>query len=168
MLSSMGLSMDARVPPDNVGYLIGDISRMIRTIYDRRVEPLGMTRSQWRAMIRLSRREGCSQTELANDLGIQKPTLGKLVERLEAKGWLERRPDPADARTRRLFLSASAAPILDEMHAQVDDVLEGIFDGLSREDAARLDATLMRIKDNLVGMLDDAASRESGPSSEEA
>lgn len=160
--------MATHVPHDNVGYLIGDISRMIRTIYDRRVEPLGMTRSQWRVMIRLSRREGCSQTELANDLGIQKPTLGKLVERLETKGWVERRPDPADARTKRLFLTASAAPIIEEMHAQVDDVLEGIFDGLTQADAARLDGTLMRIKNNLVGMLDDAASRQSGRSREEA
>lgn len=159
--------MDARLPPDNVGYLIGDISRMIRTIYDRRVEPLGMTRSQWRAMIRLSRREGCSQTELANELGIQKPTLGKLVERLEAKGWVERRPDPADARAKRLYLADGAAPILEEMYAQADDVLEGIFDGLTGEDAARLNATLARIKDNLSAMLDDRPPRGSGGAPEE-
>ena len=159
--------MDARLPPDNLGYLIGDISRMIRTIYDRRVEPLGMTRSQWRAMIRLSRREGCSQTELASELGIQKPTLGKLVERLEAKGWVERRPDPADARTKRLYLTGAAAPILDEMYAQADDVLEGIFDGLTGEDAARLNAALTRIKDNLSAMLDDGATRGSDGAPEE-
>ena len=159
--------MDARLPPDNVGYLIGDISRMIRTIYDRRVEPLGMTRSQWRAMIRLSRCEGCSQTELANELGIRKPTLGKLVERLEAKGWVERRPDPADARAKRLYLAGGAAPILEEMYAQADEVLEGIFDGLTTDDAARLNATLTRIKDNLSAMLDGGASGGSRGAPEE-
>ena len=44
---------------DPVGYLIGDVSRMIRTVYDRRVEPLGLTRAQWRVMTRLNRLENC-------------------------------------------------------------------------------------------------------------
>lgn len=140
------------VPPDNLGYLIGDLSRMIRIVYDRRVEPLGMTRSQWRVMIRLSRREGCTQTELASELEIRKPTLGKLVERLEAKGWVERRADPGDARTRRLFLTGRAKPILDRMYGHAGDVLEGMLDGLSGEDADRLHALLSRMKGNLASM----------------
>lgn len=153
--------MTKQIPPDNIGYLIGDVSRRIRTVYDRRVEPLGLTRAQWRAMVRLSHVEGCTQTELAAELDIEKPTAGKLLERLEAKGWVERRPDETDARSKRLFLTAAARPVLQEMHALAEEVIDGIFAGIDSADAARLHETLSRIKDNLAGMAgEDVAAAE--------
>ena len=142
---------------DYVGYLIGDVSRMIRTVYDRRVEPLGLTRAQWRVMTRLNRLESCTQTELATELEIEKPTLGKLIERLEAKGWVERRADANDARSKRLFLTPAARPLLEEMSQQADEVIEGVFAGISKDDSERLRYTLSHIKDNLSGMLDEPA-----------
>lgn len=169
--------MDARTPaqqPDDgqtanrqeradyVGYLIGDVSRMIRTVYDRRVEPLGLTRAQWRVMTRLNRLESCTQTELATELEIEKPTLGKLIERLEAKGWVERRADKNDARSKRLFLTAAAHPLLAEMAELADEVIEGVFAGIGADESAQLRETLTRIKDNLADMLEDIAGDEAG------
>ena len=145
---------------DYVGYLIGDVSRMIRTVYDRRVEPLGLTRAQWRVMTRLHRLESCTQTELAVELEIEKPTLGKLIERLEAKGWVEKQPDAHDARSKRLFLTAASRPVVDEMYELADDVIDGIFAGLSSADSAHLYETLTHIKGNLAGMMDDATAVE--------
>jgi len=140
---------------DYVGYLIGDVSRMIRTVYDRRVEPLGLTRAQWRVMTRLNRLESCTQTELATELEIEKPTLGKLIERLESKGWVERRVDENDARSKRLFLTAAARPLLTEMAGLADEVIEGVFAGIGADKSAQLRETLSRIKGNLAGMLED-------------
>ena len=145
---------------DYVGYLIGDVSRMIRTVYDRRVEPLGLTRAQWRVMTRLHRLESCTQTELAIELEIEKPTLGKLIERLEAKGWVEKQPDANDARSKRLFLTAASRPVVDEMYELAEDVIDGIFAGLSAADSAHLFETLTHIKGNLAGMMDDATAVE--------
>jgi MarR family transcriptional regulator, transcriptional regulator for hemolysin len=145
---------------DYVGYLIGDVSRMIRTVYDRRVEPLGLTRAQWRVMTRLNRLESCTQTELATELEIEKPTLGKLVERLEAKGWVERRADASDARSKRLFLTPAARPLLEEMAQRADEVIEGVFAGISAAESARLRDTLSHIKDNLTGMLDEPSTED--------
>ncbi len=142
---------------DPIGYLIGDVSRMIRTVYDRRVEPLGLTRAQWRGMTRLNRLESCTQTELATALEIEKPTLGKLIERLEVKGWVDRRADPNDARSKRLYLTPAARPVLADMHKEAEDVVAGIFAGLDGEEAARLHAMLDHIKRNLSEMLDDPA-----------
>ena len=142
---------------DPIGYLIGDVSRMIRTVYDRRVEPLGLTRAQWRVMTRLNRLESCTQTELATALEIEKPTLGKLIERLEVKGWVDRRADPNDARSKRLYLTPAARPVLADMHKEAKDVVAGIFAGLDGEEAARLHAMLDHIKGNLSEMLDDPA-----------
>ncbi|MAM67895.1 MAG: transcriptional regulator [Rhodospirillaceae bacterium] len=142
---------------DPIGYLIGDVSRMIRTVYDRRVEPLGLTRAQWRVMTRLNRLESCTQTELATALEVEKPTLGKLIERLEVKGWVDRRADPNDARSKRLYLTPAARPVLADMHKEAEDVVAGIFAGLDGEEAARLHAMLDHIKGNLSEMLDDPA-----------
>ena len=86
-------------------------------------------------------------------LEIEKPTLGKLIERLEAKGWVERRADENDARSKRLFLTPAARPLLEEMAQQADEVIAGVFAGIGREDSERLRGTLSRIKDNLSGML---------------
>jgi len=140
---------------DPIGYLIGDVSRMIRTVYDRRVEPLGLTRAQWRVMTRLNRAESFIQTELAIELEIEKPTLGKLLERLEAKGWVERRPDQKDARSKRVFLTPAARPVLNQMYERATDVVGGIFDGIEDKDAEQLRALLDHIKGNLIQMLED-------------
>lgn len=146
---------NSRERADYVGYLIGDVSRMIRTVYDRRVEPLGLTRAQWRVMTRLNRLESCTQTELATELEIEKPTLGKLIERLEAKGWVERRADENDARSKRLFLTDAAHPLLADMADRADEVIEGVFAGIDAQESAQLRETLTRIKDNLADMLED-------------
>ncbi len=145
--------MSFREPTDHVGYLIGDVSRMLRTVYDRRVEPLGLTRAQWRVLARISRIEGCTQTELAAELEIEKPTLGKLIERLEEKVWVTRRADNKDARTKRVFLTKRAAPVLDEMFSLADEVLNAAIAGLTRTEANQLNTALLQVKSNLSELL---------------
>ncbi len=145
--------MSPRELPDHVGYLIGDVSRMLRTVYDRRVEPLGLTRAQWLVLARLSRIEGCTQTELAAQLEIKKPTLGKLLERLEEKMWITRRVDENDARSKRVFLTKRAGPVLDQMFSLADEVLDAAISGLNRKEADQLNAALLQVKSNLSELL---------------
>ncbi len=145
--------MSLRELPDHVGYLIGDVSRMLRTVYDRRVEPLGLTRAQWLVLARLSRIEGCTQTELAAQLEIKKPTLGKLLERLEENMWLIRRGDENDARSKRVFLTKKAGPVLDQMFSLADEVLDAAISGLNRKEADQLNAALLQVKSNLSELL---------------
>jgi MarR family transcriptional regulator for hemolysin len=149
-----------REPSDNVGFLIGDVSRMLRTVYDRKVEPLGLTRAQWRVLSRIHRMEGCTQTELASVLEIEKPTLGKLLDRLCDKGWVERRADDADARIKRLFLTETVLPLIDQMYALADDVLDNAIAGLKPAEAKQLHITLSLIKENLAQMLNGHAVAE--------
>jgi MarR family transcriptional regulator for hemolysin len=152
--------MSFRESSDHVGYLIGDVSRMLRTVYDRRVEPLGLTRAQWRVLARISRIEGCTQTELAAELEIEKPTLGKLIERLEEKEWVTRRPDENDARTKRVFLTKRAGPVLNEMFSLADEVLDAAIAGLSRKEADQLNAALLQVKSNLSELLNSDGGAE--------
>jgi DNA-binding MarR family transcriptional regulator len=145
--------MNYREPPENIGFIIGDVSRMLRTVYDRRVEPLGLTRAQWRVLARISRNEGCTQTELAAELEIEKPTLGRLIDRLQANDWVERRADENDARTKRVFLTSRAQPVLKKMYSLADDVLDAAFSGLTRDQADQLLQSLLHVKSNLSEIL---------------
>jgi DNA-binding MarR family transcriptional regulator len=149
-------------PDRRIGFLISDVSRLLRRIYDRRVEHLGLTRAQWRVLVQLHRREGCSQTELASILEIEKPTLGGLIDRLEAKGWVERRVDPGDLRARRIVLTERVRPLIDEMERLADEVHDDALAGVSSADAARLSQTLLAMKSNLLRLIaEDARAGES-------
>jgi len=140
-------------PDSSIGFLISDVSRLLRRVYDRRVEPLGLTRAQWRVLVHVYRREGVSQTALAQVLEIEKPTLGKLVDRLEEKGWVERRIEARDQRTRRLVITKQARPLIDQMEELADGVHADALDGVADEETLQLHDTLMAVKSNLVRLL---------------
>ncbi len=140
-------------PDSSIGFLISDVSRLLRRVYDRRVEPLGLTRAQWRVLIHVHRREGGSQTALAQVLEIEKPTLGRLVDRLERKGWVERRVDDRDQRARRLSITERARPLIDEMEGLAEAVHDDALAGVSDDESVRLQQTLLTVKTNLLRQL---------------
>ena len=88
--------------------MLSDVARLIRTVFDRRVRELGLTRAQWLVLTRLYRRPGASQTELADMLEIDRASAGRMIDRMEKNGWVERRPDAGDRRVNRLHLTAEA------------------------------------------------------------
>ncbi|RYD91977.1 MAG: MarR family transcriptional regulator, partial [Sphingomonadales bacterium] len=65
-----------------LGFLIHDVSRLRRTVTDRALRPLGITRSQWWVLAYLSRRDGMTQSALAADLDLTKVGVGGLVSRM--------------------------------------------------------------------------------------
>ena len=89
-------SARATEPLDRVefGYAVTDITRLLRRVFDRRSLHLGLTRAQWRAMHRIQRVPGLSQTQLAEDLDLEPIAVGRVIDRLERAGFVERRADP--------------------------------------------------------------------------
>ena len=137
---------------EHIGFLISDVARLMRTAFDRRVRRLGLTRAQWLVLTRLSRRPGASQSELADRLEVEKATAGRMVDRLERKGWVVRRPDATDRRVNRLFLSAEADRIRAGMLDIADQTLEDALAPLSVAERAVLGAALSRVKLRLLTM----------------
>lgn len=119
-----------------LGYLVSDVARLLRTVFDRRVRRLGLTRAQWLVLTRLHRRPGLNQSELADHLEIEKASAGRLIDRLELKGWIERRPDAHDRRVNRVHLTPRAeqvhAAIWPIATATVDDALDDLDAGERR------------------------------------
>ena len=73
-----------------------DVARLMRTRFDRWARTYGMTRAQGVILARLSRQPGMTQNEMAGLCEVEPITVGRLVDRLEARGLLERRLVVAD------------------------------------------------------------------------
>jgi DNA-binding MarR family transcriptional regulator len=136
----------------NFGFLLTDVARLMRTIYDRRVKSLGLTRSQWWVLNHLFRGDGVTQTELADTLEIEKPTLGRLLDRLEAKGWVRREADARDGRVWRFYLTAEVEPALRTLRTVAAELRRDALAGLSAAEREQFVDTLLGIRSNLVRM----------------
>ncbi|MEQ9640588.1 MAG: MarR family transcriptional regulator [Alphaproteobacteria bacterium] len=146
----------------NIGFLIHDVARLMRTVFDRSMRELGLTRSQWWVLTHLYFNEGITQTEFSAILDIERASLGRLLDRLEEKGWLERRPDPSDRRIKRVYLTGEVEPLMRTMRARAAAVRGVAFDGLSTEENDALIGYLDRVKDNLAAELDSQNGTANG------
>ncbi len=127
-------------------FLLNDMGRLLRVEADCRARAHGMTRAQWSILIWLDRQPGLSQKELADLLEVEPISVARLVDRLEARGLVERRADPADRRIWRLHLLPAAGPILTEIAAQRADLLHTITSGLDPEARETLVTSLLHMK----------------------
>ncbi len=133
-----------------LGFLMHDASRLRRIVFDNFVKPLGLTRSQWWVLAHLSRHDGMIQSDLAETLELGKAALGGLIDRLEASGFIERRPDTSDRRVRRVYLASKGNQIVKEMRLLSHDMNEEILQGLDHDQRLLLSDFLSRLKRNLV------------------
>jgi DNA-binding MarR family transcriptional regulator len=130
--------------------VLHDVARLLRTRFDQRARTRGMTRAQWIILARLARQPGLSQNELAGICEVEPITVGRLVDRLEARGLVERRADPEDRRVNRLHLLAAAQPILEEIASYKEVLHEELLDGLDESARTALLDTLLHIKNKLT------------------
>src|SRR5690242_4976505 len=113
--------------------LLNDVARLLRTRFDQMARTRGMTRAQWVILARLSRQPGMSQNELASLCEVEPITVGRLIDRLEARGLVERRADPKDRRVRRLHLLPAAQPFLEEITSYKEEIAREISEGIDKE-----------------------------------
>lgn len=137
-------------PHRSFGFLMSEISRLLRRRFDRRARDLGLTRAQWRVLAYLTRNEGINQSALAEILEIEPITLVRQLDRLESAGLIERRLDSADRRVRLLHLTGKARPVLERMRDVSMDVRGEALEDFSRAEQEALIETLLSIKAKLT------------------
>jgi MarR family transcriptional regulator for hemolysin len=147
------------VPERSIGFLLTDVSRLLRRDFDRRVRALDLTQAQWRAIAHLSREEGINQSALAERLEVKPITLARLIDRMETAGWVTRKADRADRRASLLFLTAKARPILTQLQAHAEGAIEDAMSGLPMARRRELVSALDCMKQNLLTTI---AAAESG------
>lgn len=139
-----------------LGFLMHDVSRLRRTVFDEFMKPLGVTRSQWWVLAHLSRHDGMIQSDLANVLELGKAALGGLVDRLEASGVVERRSDEIDRRAKRVYLSVKGLQLISEMRGKSHEMSERMLEGLDGASRRALSDLLLQVKKNLLSIREEA------------
>lgn len=135
---------------ESIAVLMADVSRMIRRAFDERARSIGVTRPQWQVLTALRRYEGINQGGLAEHLDVEPITLCRMVDRLQEAGLVERRKDPADRRVWRLYLTAKAKELSEELKPLGKEVLSDSLQGLSEADKEALLESLSCMRQNLV------------------
>ena len=136
-------------PERSLGFLLHDIARLMRKKFDQRARALGLSRSQWQVLVHLSRHEGINQSGLAEILEIENITLGRLIDRMEEAGWVERRSDPRDRRARLLYMTEKVAPVMERMFALAEETRNDALAGLLPAQRETLIDALMFVRSNL-------------------
>lgn len=160
-LHAVGGETPARpvLPTDDFMTLLHELAHLIRIRFDQRARAHDMSRAQWVILIKLERTPGLTQNELAQMVEVEPITVARLIDRLEARGFVERRHDPSDRRVWRLHLAPAADPILAEIAVARREMIAILLgDDVSAEEVAQFEAVLRRFKINLCTDLRAPAS----------
>ncbi len=111
-------------------------SRKMRTNYDAQVARYGLTFARARVIQLLSKHSAMNQSMLACELELEKPTLVRILDRMEAHDLIERHPDPADRRANLIVLSEHGRAMAGELTALRGEIALTIFAGM---DPAHID-----------------------------
>lgn len=142
-------------------YLIHDVTRLARKHFDRRAAGFELTRAQWMAIKRLHRNEGISQTELADQLDMESIAVGRVIDRLEQAGFIERRADRKDRRRWNLHLLPKAQAVIGDMEVIAAGLRNEATRGVAPVDMDALYRVLEQIKQNLLALDQPPLSEES-------
>lgn len=138
---------------NNFGVLLHEVARYWRAELDRRLRHLGLSQSQWLVLIKLPD-EGMTQTVLARKVGIEGSTLVRLLDRLQANGWIERRDVPGDRRAKRVVPTAKAKTLQHEVAVIAQALRERLLAGIDPEHVAIAAEVLSQLRQKLENLHD--------------
>ncbi len=145
----------------NFGFLVKDIGRLYAKLFERRARDLHWSLSECKVLTYLQRNAGISQIKLAELTGVEPMSLVRILDRMEADGLIERRPDPSDRRARQLFLKDKAQRTLDQLWKLSDATRAQSLAGIKSEERQVLIDLLERIHRNLIDAQVDAPAEQS-------
>jgi DNA-binding MarR family transcriptional regulator len=134
---------------DSLGFLLSDVSRLLRRRFDERARASRTSVAQWRVLKTLHRHPGINQGQLAELVEVEPITACRMIDRLEESGFVERRRDPADRRAWRIHLTEQASPVLDELQALASELIEESLQGFSSTQRTQLIEALEALRSNL-------------------
>lgn len=132
-----------------LGIKVMKLSRLLRLRFDQRAQGLGLTRAQWQTIACVRRRPGATQREIAALLEVGEVTVGRSIDKLVEAGWVERRPDPADRRAHRIWLTIAIDPVIGELSRIGESEEVEALAGFAAAEQASFHAMLDRIIANL-------------------
>lgn len=132
------------------GMQLTHLSRAWRAELDRRLTDLGLSQARWLVLLHLARsKHSPTQGELASSIGIEQPTLVRLLDALAGQQLIERQADQQDRRVKKVVLTASAVQLVEQIESIATALRQEVFAGLSEEEIALCQAIQARMLSNL-------------------
>lgn len=135
-----------------LGFLLKDTSRRYTRRFEERAQALSLTLPQCRALLHLENNEGVSQKRLSELTELDPMTLVRILDRMEADGWVQRRFDPTDRRAHTLWLTPRSKPVLEHISHLIAETRAETLHGLSNEERNKLIELLERAHSNLSAL----------------
>lgn len=130
-------------------WLLHDVHWLLSRQLGRKASEVGLSKAKWRVLVHLSRGDVLTQTALAEEMGVEKAPLGRILEKLEDDGLIERKTDPNDRRAKLVYATDSISPLADHMIDIASKVFDDTFRGIGEPDLEQLKLTMKRIRENL-------------------
>lgn len=133
-----------------VGTVLSQVARLMRRSFDERARAIGVTRPQWQVLSVLHRMEGINQGGLAEVLEVEPITAGRMIDRMQDGGLVERRADPADRRAWRLHLTERGNELLQQLQPLAEETADLALEGVAEADMEKLLDVLETMRLNLT------------------
>ncbi|MDZ4721220.1 MAG: MarR family transcriptional regulator [Roseiflexaceae bacterium] len=135
---------------ETISFALSQAGKAHRAAVDTALRAFHIHVGQEMILMRLWEQEGQTQTQLAEQLCVEPPTVTRMIQRMETEGLLERRPDPEDARIQRVFLAPSGRALRQQIEACWDQVEAATVAGFTMEERMLLRRLLLQVRDNLI------------------
>jgi DNA-binding MarR family transcriptional regulator len=127
--------MSFQIDTDSLNFLVADCARLMRAAFERRILSAGLelTTGEARTLIQVAAVHKSRQLDIANRMGLEPMTVSVFLDKLQARGLIERQPDPVDRRAKRIVLSDAADEMLKAISAEIAAVQQEATQGLDPE-----------------------------------
>ncbi|MEP0518840.1 MAG: MarR family winged helix-turn-helix transcriptional regulator [Hyphomicrobiales bacterium] len=140
----------------SISLRITQAARAQRTYSAKLLSEIGLHPGQETVLKSLNKEDGQSMSELASELGVRPPTVTKMINRLSAQGYVERRASKTDGRQSHVYLSAAGIALLSDIDKAWKSLEKASMKGIEDKDRKMIRKLLKQIERNLnAGPLDD-------------
>jgi MarR family transcriptional regulator, lower aerobic nicotinate degradation pathway regulator len=129
------------------GYLFRRMQQIAVAIFMEECSAFDLTPVQYAALVAIQTHPGIDATRLSAVIAFDRSTLGSVIERIETKGLIERKPSPDDKRVKLLYVTRSGAALLREIVPAVDRAQARMLQPLKAADRKTLMALLSQLVD---------------------
>lgn len=148
-----------RVPEDlrrnmQIGLLLDDNARLQLAVLTERMKKYGATYKQWYALSQIGRKNGMTQTEFGELMGVTKGAGTMLIDRLIKGGWAERQQGTGDRRRQYIFLTKKGKDLINKEIDFLAETYVEVFASLSQQEKQVLSSCLARIGEQWESVLD--------------
>lgn len=143
--------MSSTIDTDSLAFLVSDCARLMRMAFEKRIlsAGLGLTAGEARTLIQIAAHNGSRQLDIAIRMGLEPMTVSAFLDRLQARGLIERQPDPLDRRAKRILLSDAAEEMIRAISVEINAVQAEATQGLDREAQDSVSKALKSFRHNL-------------------